>query len=538
MSNWNSESVPFDGSLGTTSAGLKDNLVALALSLVAIASVWATAAAPVAPPQATACSGLAGAVFGSARVTGAEVVDDGRFVTPGAQSVIYDSLPPFCRVSIISRPTEGSEIQSEVWLPLTTWNGRFQGVGNRGWGGSINYALLTAAIRTGFAAASTDTGHRGGGAWFALGQPERVIDAGYRAVHEMTGAAKQAVATFYGESASFAYWNGCSLGGRQGLSLAQRYPDDYDGIIVGDPVHNLTDLYSARLAIARTVHRSAESYIPPEKYPAVHQAVVDACDALDGVTDGVLEDPRKCRFDPAVLACAAGTDANSCLTPAQVETARAMYDDVRHPTTGERLSTGLQPGAERRWNAVGGPDADANALGLFRYVVLGRPDWDWRGDDFSDAVDRVRAEAGPVFDAVDPDLSRFTARGGRLLLYHGWADPQTPAGNTIAYYEAVAAYLGADRVDDHVALFMVPGMGHCSGGEGTDTFDPVTPLVGWVERGERPTRIEAARIVEGRTIRTRPLCPWGQVAAWDGRGPVDDSASFTCRALGTGDSAR
>jgi feruloyl esterase len=542
MSWWTSDPPLSDGS-DMTSLGPREKFITAGAAIVIVAAAWLSGAAPqerasMPHRMAESCRAVATLTLADTEVTGVDLVDSGTLTIAGAgrggQPLVLTDLPQFCRVSLLSQPAAGSEIRSEVWLPLEGWNGRFQGVGNRGWGGSINYALLVPAVRQGFAAASTDTGHQGGGAAFAFGQPEKVIDAGHRAVHVMTGTAKSVVAAFYGRGAAFAYWNGCSLGGRQGLSLAQRYPQDYDGIVVGDPAHNLTDLYSARLSMARTVHRSADSYIPPPKLETLHDAVVTACDALDGVADGVLEDPRVCRFDPAVLQCTPDGDEQACLTAAQVETARAMYHDVLHPRTGERLSAGLTPGAERRWGAVAGIDADDNSLGLFRYVSLGDPDWNWRGDDFVEAVDRTRAEAGPVLDAIDPDLTAFVARGGRLLLYHGWADPQTPAGNTIAYYDAVAERIGSTRVADHVSLFMVPGMGHCSGGEGTDVFDPVSPLVEWVEQGRRPERIEAARMVDGRTVRTRPLCPWGQVAAWNGSGSADDSINFSCQPAGAG----
>jgi feruloyl esterase len=289
----------------------------------------------------------------------------------------FSALPAFCRVELALAPHPQSDVRVEVWLPASGWNGRFQGVGNRGWGGAINHAMLADALRAGFAAASTDTGHRGAGTSFAVGQPEKVVDAGHRAVHEMTVAAKHVIEAYYRRPAAQAYWNGCSLGGRQGLIEAQRYPDDYDGILVGDPVHELTSLYAARLALARIVHRSPGSYIPPEKYPAIHKAVVAACDGLDGMTDGVLEDPRLCRFDPGTLQCTAG-DREDCLTAEQVETARAIYADVAHPRTGARLSAALTPGAELRWGAIAGASPERNALGLFRDVVLADAKWDWK----------------------------------------------------------------------------------------------------------------------------------------------------------------
>jgi feruloyl esterase len=432
-------------------------------------------------------------------------------------------------VVVTSTPAAGSEIGSEVWLPVSGWNGKFQAVGNRGWGGSISYPALASAVAAGYAAASTDTGHRGGGAAFALGAPEKLIDSGHRAVHDTTEIAKRLIAAHYGTAPQFSYWNGCSLGGRQGLAEAQRYPADYNGIVVGDPVNNLIDLYAARLAIARMVHRSPGSAIPAAKYPLIHRAVLSACDLIDGVEDGVLEDPRQCRFDPAVLACK-GDDDSTCLTDEQVETAKAIYSPITHPATGKVLSAGMPPGTELGWGAVAGPQPENNALGLFRFIVLGQPEWDWRSSDFAAAMDRAKADASPILDALDPNLAPFIDRGGKLLLYHGGADPQTSAGNSIAYYRAVVDRIGPKRASAGVRHFMVPGMGHCEGGDGTDTFDKMAPLERWVESGAAPLTIPASRVIDGRVIRTRPLCPFGTVARWDGHGDSNVAASFSCAA--------
>ena len=473
-----------------------------------------------------ACMALTTHALPGGRVTNARPVAADTAGMAGS-TALPGGLPAFCRVEVTLVPTVDSDIRVEVWLPRFGWNGRLQGVGNRGWGGAINYGLLAGALRDGYAAASTDTGHQGPGSAFALGHPEKVVDSGYRAVHEMTVAAKALTRAYYGRAVGRSYWNGCSLGGRQGLAEAQRYPDDYDGIAVGAPVHNLTQLYAARLVVARTAHRVPASDIPPAKYPVIHKAVLAACDPLDGVRDGVIENPRACRFEPAALRCTA-EESDSCLTDTQVDTLRAMRSPIRHPTTGAVLSAGLEPGAERRLDAIAGPEPENNALGLFRYVGLGDPNWDWRGSDFGVAVDRVSAVAGPVLDAVDPDLSRFVARGGKLLLYHGWSDPQTPPGNTIDYYSQVVAHLGGNRESESVRLFMAPGVGHCSGGDGPDRFDVMAPLVKWVEEGIPPSTIEASLVRDETVVRTRPLCAHPSIAVWDGRGDTNAASSFSC----------
>jgi feruloyl esterase len=499
--------------------------VALGFALLGM-SVPATASAQAA--SGDPCAGLAQARLTDGQVLSAQTVSAGAFRTPGAAETPGDaSLPAFCRVQARLTPSASSDVRIEVWLPASGWNGRFQGVGNRGWGGVINYALLKDALTAGYAAASTDTGHDGRGASFALGQPEKVVDSGYRAVHVMTVAGKELVARFYGRSATWAYFNGCSLGGRQALSEVQRYPDDYHGVVAGSPANNLSALYSARLAMARSVHRSSSSAIPQAKAELLHRAVLAACDGRDGVTDGVVDEPRSCRFDPQVLQCS-GAAADTCLTAEQVATARSLYGDVRHPETNALLSTGLMPGVEHRWSAVAGPEPDDNSLDFFRFVVLQDPTWNWQGADFWPAVDRALAKSGPVLDAVNPDIDAFVQRGGRLLMYHGWADPQTPPGNTIAYRRAVGERIGETRAAASIRLFMAPGVGHCSGGDGPDTFDPVAALVRWVEEGVAPERLEAALVRDGKKVRTRPLCTEGAVAVWDGRGDTNVAASFSC----------
>lgn len=542
MSWSSSEFVVFDGAHppqppSRVSLGILAALAGILLATVATVVARSTPA----DEQSLAgggCEALAALSIPGVTVHAARMVAAGQFVSPAgrggaaAGGAPFRDAPAFCRVELAIRPVAGSEIGAEVWLPAQGWNGRLQGVGNRGWGGAISHAALSDAVTAGFAAASTDTGHVGPGTSFAFDRPEAIVDSGYRAVHEMTTAAKRVIEAFYSRPADRAYWNGCSLGGRQGLSLAQRYPDDYDGIVVGDPAHNLVDLYAARLTLARMVHRSPAGYIPAAKYPAVLRAVLDQCDRIDGVADGAIEDPRLCAFDPGVLQCTDG-DREECLTREQVTTARAIYADVTHPATGALLSSALTPGAELRWAAIAGPEADDNSLGLFRDVALRDRTWDWRGADFATAIDRVRHIASPVLDAVDADLSPFLDRGGRLLMYHGWADPQTPAGNTVRYYQSVVDRVGAERAAG-TRLFMVPGMGHCSGGEGTDVFDKVSPLVAWVERGEVPARIEARRIQGGEVTRRRPLCPWGETAVWDGRGDTNETSSFSCVAVREG----
>jgi feruloyl esterase len=465
------------------------------------------------------------------------VVAAGGFSPPaegnGNATATFETLPAFCRVEATLMPSSDSDIRVEVWLPVSDWNGKLQAVGNGGWQGSISYEALGRALSRRYAAASTDTGHQGGRASFAIGHPEKLTDFSYRAVHEMTVAAKAIVASHYGTAPRKSYWNGCSSGGRQGLKEAQQFPDDFDGIIAGAPANNWVRQKAANIAIQQVVHRDAASEIPATKYPLIHEAMLQACDRLDGVPDGVLENPLQCSFDPNVLVCQ-GADASSCLTPQQVATARALYAPVTNPRTGAEIFPGLPRGTELGWNTPAGPEPRPTQWDLWAYVVFQDPQWDYRTLDLDRDValaEKMDAEVVRTA-AVDPDLQPFFSRGGKLLMYHGWADPNIVATNSVNYYRSVVQSLGGvEHVDDSFRLFMVPGMGHCRGGKGTDTFDMVGALERWVELGEAPARIEASRVRDGVVDRTRPLCPYPKVAAYLGSGSPDQSANFECRPL-------
>jgi feruloyl esterase len=498
----------------------------VALALVCLAA-WAPRA------DAASCESLASLALPQATVTAAESVAAGAFVPPGpppsaAASRILSIAPAFCRVTATLTPTSDSDIKIEVWLPSSGWNGKFQAVGNGGWLGSIPYAGLGEALFGGYATAATDTGHVGNTAAFALGHPEKLIDFGYRAVHEMTARAKMIVDAFYGRAPSLSIWNGCSQGGRQGIAEAVRYPADFDAVIAGAPAVNYMHLHAGRIAMNRTVNASPEAVIPPAKYPVVHRAALAACDARDGLVDGVIENPAVCTFDPKVLQCT-GQDDGSCLTPAQVQSAQAMYAGATHPGTKARVLSGLAHGAELGWAVLGSPAPILLAADAFKYIVNKDPAWE--GARFDPALDFDRAFAADPDDAVsstNPDLRPFFARGGKLLLYHGWSDPQVTPYNTIEFFQKVVAANGGAGVGTSVQLYMVPGMNHCNGGPGTDTFDKVAAMESWIATGKAPARIDASHRTNGVVDRTRPLCPFGQVARWDGGGRIDAASSFSC----------
>ena len=344
----------------------------------------------------------------------------------------------------------------------------------------------------------------------------------------MTVAAKQLIAAYYSRAAQRAYWNGCSLGGRQGLAEAQRYPSDYDGIIAGDIANDITGLYAARLTQHQFAHRSEQSILTDTALKTLNTASVAACDTLDGVRDGVIENPQQCHVDPATVSCGAPGAPADCLTPGQVESARFMYAPVKRPDTGSVLSNGLMPGSEAGWRAILGPEPERNSVEVYRYMVFKNPQWDWHTFALAPALAAAKSSQLHEIDATNPDLRAFFSHGGKLLMTHGWADPQTPPLNGLDYFTRVKTLVGDKSAASSLRLFMVPGMGHCEGGVGTDNFDAMAPLVNWVERGTVPERFDARRVVDGRVVRTRPLCAYPTVARWDGKGNSDSAASFTC----------
>ena len=352
-------------------------------------------------------------------------------------------LPAFCRVAATLTPTADSRIRIEVWMPASGWNGKFQAVGNGGWNGNIEYLGLAEALGRGYAAASTDTGHVGNSAGFAVGHPEKLIDFGYRAVHEMTVRAKAIVNTFYGRRPGLSYWVGCSSGGKQGLKEAQRFPDDYDGIIAGAPANAWTHLAASSVWIAQATLGSSASRVPAAKYALLHKAALDACDALDGVEDGVIADPTRCHFDPQVLQCREGDEGAGCLTAAQVDAVRKIYSGPKDPRNGKPIFPGLEPGSELGWfELAGGPRVGTSAADHFKYVVFRNLRWDFRTFTFDRDVALTDEIDDGLINATDPNLAPFVARGGKLLIYHGWSDPLIAPRSTVEYYTSVTSTLG------------------------------------------------------------------------------------------------
>jgi len=478
------------------------------------------------------CASLATLALPNASITLAQTIDAGTF-TPASPPAAGQKAAPlkiprsFCRVAAVLRPTTDSDIRIEVWLP-TDWNKKFQAVGNGAFNGTIAYPAMVEALARGYATASTDTGHVGGGAAWSLGHREKVVDFGWRAVHEMTVTSKRIIETFYASAPERSYWNGCSAGGRQGLKEAQRFPADYDGIIAGAPGLDWTGRAAQALRMAKHLQQNDASRLSPANLELVHEAVLSSCDRLDGVKDGVVGDPRRCTFDPGGLACPA---SGPCLTRPQFETVRLMLAPQVNPKT-KRTIPGLYAGSELGWTDLGW-SASARGTGLdqFRFIVFKDPSWTI--DRFSFDTDIVRAdeEDDGTINALDPNLKPFVERGGKLIQYHGWSDPQISPGASVQYYEQAVEHLGgAAKASGSYRLFMAPGMGHCGGGDGPNTFDMVTALEQWVEKGQAPDRVIASRRSKaGAVDRTRPLCPFPQMAVYTGSGSTDEAANFVCK---------
>ena len=489
---------------------------------------------------ATPCDALVSARIKNTTIISAQVVGAGAFSMPGPggakQASAFKDVPVFCRVAATVTPVADSEIKFEVWMPASGWNNNLQSVGNGAWAGSISYPAMATALTSGYATASTDTGHTGNSANFLAGHPEKLVDFSYRAVHEMTVASKAIIAAHYGSGPKLSFWNGCSTGGRQAFSEAQRFPQDYDGIVAGAPANYVTRLQGAQLWVSEVTNRDPAGFIPAEKYPALHNAVLAACDASDGVKDGVIEDPTRCHFDPGMLLCKGG-DNTSCLTAPQVAVAKQIYQGMNSPSTGKSLFPGLEAGSELGWNMLG---AAKQPLGLADdiYKLLVHQDAKWDYKTFNADTDLPLAEktVGALMNSVDPNLKPFFSHktasgfGGKLLIYHGWADPGVMPRNTVNYYQSVIENVGPKETANSMRLFMVPGMGHCRGGDGTDTFDPMVALRDWVEANKAPAQIVASKVRNGSVERTRPLCPFPQVAKYKGSGSTDDAANFSCSA--------
>jgi hypothetical protein len=517
------------------------------LSLLATGSIHLALAAD--------CESLVSLKLKDTSITSAKIVAAGGFTSPeGRGSVAYTGLPAFCRVQAVAKPSADSKIGFEVWLPVADWNGKYFGIGNGGFAGSIQYNLMAAAVINGYASSSTDTGHEAPAtdADWALGHYEKIVDFAYRSIHETADKSKSVIRSYYGRAAKHSYFSGCSNGGRQALVEAQRYPADYDGIISGAPANDWTHNFAGFIWDQQALQGDAQ--IPAAKMTAIENAALAACDSIDGVKDGVIDDPTKCHFDPLVLLCK-GAESDACLTAAQIGALKKIYAGPRN-SAGERIFPGYVPGGEAgpggwsRWVTGAASQQLVFGKGFFTDMVFDNPGWDLRTFDFDRDMKITDDKSARLFNATEANLRPFKDRGGKLLLYHGWSDTAIAPANAIIYYESVVSKMGAKSTGDFFQLYMVPGMQHCAGGPGPNSFGTnpsPTPsdsqhslsiaLDRWVEQGVAPAQVIATKYKTGANpasgvIRTRPLCPYPQFAQYEGSGSTDDAANFRCAVPG------
>ena len=446
---------------------------------------------------------------------------------PGGAQQQPALLPAYCRVAATLAPSSDSDIKLELWLPASDWNGKFEAVGGGGWAGIISFGAMVNALQEHYATASTDTGHEGGNADFALGHPEKIVDFGYRAIHEMTLKSKEIIRAYYGRAARLSYFNGCSTGGRQALMEVQRYPEDFDGVIAGAPANAHIHLHAASVERNISLMKIPEHTLSATKQDLLVKSVLAACDALDGVKDGLLENPRKCSFDPATLLCK-GPDSDTCLTAPQVEAVKLIYTDVK-TGKGEIVWTGFEKGGEAGWGMLRTQQTAIGPGALDSIRILGYQDknWDWHNFNLDRDLAVADEKAGYI-NASSTDLSAFKNHGGKLVLYHGWSDPTISPGNTVNYYSAVLGKMG-QKQDNWMRLFMVPGMQHCRGGPGADQFNVLGALERWRESNSAPEQMVASHVANNRVEATHPLCPYPQVAVYKGTGSTHDAANFACK---------
>lgn len=500
--------------------------------------------------QGTACARLSQITSeGNTSITSATLETSGTLRVDAETTLT--NLPPFCRVQGVSRPSGDSDIRFEVWLPMAAnWNRKFLSSGEGGFVGSLNYTRngldggLDELVRRGYATASTDTGHRASDNWWAIGHPERVTDYLHRGKHLVTVAAKRVIAAYYGAPPVRSYLNSCSNGGRQALMEAQRYPDDFDGVVAGAPWNFQSHSNAGFIWNAQALSAPLAA-IPPEKLPAIAAAAVAACDAKDGLKDGVIADPPSCQFDPSVLACK-GAESNECLTAPQLAAVKKIYDGPKNPRTGEKIFPGFAVGGEAGWT---GMLAARLGMGYFGNVAFENPKWDFKTFDFDADMAAADAKVGRQGNAISVDYSAAKARGVKIIQYHGWNDQTLQPGYSPEHYDRVAAANGGlTSTQDFYRLYMVPGMTHCYFGAGASSFGGVgqqlpptrdadhdiqLALERWVEKGVPPTSLIATKYADDlpgtRTVKlTRPLCLYPTIPRYNGTGDPNDHSSFAC----------
>ena len=483
---------------------------------------WLLVSTAMAQNSTLSCEGLNSLSLSGGVITNVEFFEQGSFTLPAGIASrggdAYSNLQAFCRVNAALSPVVGSNIQIELWMPAEDWNDKLVAVGNGGFAGAIIYNALAEALTDGFAAVSTNTGHQGNSPEF-LSDPEQLTDFAHRAIHEMTVAAKSLTASYYSASPRFTYFNGCSTGGRQALTAAQRYPADFDAIVAGAPANSTVRMTMQQLWNSRIVNDTQGLELSAEDFAILNSAVMSSCDRLDGLEDGIIDNPASCMADPSNI---------QTMSAIQVEAINKIYQGAVNPENGELIFPGFAKGSELGWTAVVNKDPFAYSNSMQAYVVNQDMSWDFMNLNYAKdltILDERINELG--MQAIDPDISEFIDNGGKLLLYHGWNDPLISPFNSINYYNEVLATVNVSSAES-VQLFMMPGVNHCRGGLGFDTWSNLQTIDDWRESGDAPVRIDAAHIENG-VESTRPLCAYPQVAKYTSGEDVNNAASFQCQ---------
>lgn len=467
------------------------------------------------------CQAMSSTALNGGAIHDVEFVEAGSFNLPAeaAQrgSNEFASLAAFCRISAVLSPVEESNIEIEVWLPAENWNNKLVAVGNGGFAGSIIYNSLVEGLSEGFAVVSTNTGHQGNNPEFLL-NTEQLTDFAHRAVHEMTVAAKALTANYYSMAPRFTYFNGCSTGGRQALTAAQRYPTDFDGIVAGAPANSTVRMTMQQLWNSRIINDTPGLELTVDDFTRLNNEVLNACDGLDGLEDGIIEDPAMCMADPASI---------EGLSALKAEAINKIYQGAVNPENGELIYPGFAKGSELGWTAVVSREPFAYSNGMQSLVINQDPDWDFMNLDFARDLSVLDERINTLgIQAIDPDISDFIDNGGKLLLYHGWNDPLISPFNSINYYTQAMATVSTNAAES-IRLFMMPGVNHCRGGAGFDTWNKLRTIDDWRESGQTPERINAVHLEAG-VESTRPLCAYPQVAVYTAGAIESDAASFRC----------
>ena len=482
---------------------------------------------------AASCESLASLALPNTTIASAQLVAAGAFTSPaparGGEGAVspFKDLPAFCRVTGAVKRANDTDVKIEVWMPAQGWSGDFQPAASGFAGGTMTYPEMATLLKRGAATANTNRGHDGGGPW-------KLSDMNDVPYHLMVEQAKPIVAAYYGSGPKFTVMNECGGGGsRDALMEVQSWPADLDAAAATGIVYYSTHHGIAHMWVYQATHKSEASYIPLSKYPLIHKGALDACDAKDGLKDGVIEDPERCRFDPGTLLCKNG-DAADCLTAPQVEAVRTIYKAPVHARTGQKIYASMPPGGELGWEAMAGPTPYPFAPGFYRQLVFDQ-NWDYktRPVNFDTDVDKADAAEHLVINANNPDIDKFIARDGKLMLIGGWNDHTLGPGSNVDYYESVVKRVGARTARDSVRLFMVPGMDHCLGERyptaPTVNFDVVGALKQWRATGKAPDQIVVAESGNGMPDRKRLVCAYPQISHYKGSGSTGDPANFECK---------